>query len=110
MRREKISLDRHLKVNNIFLYLLYHIIAAGCRNEFAIKKIIVIFVSFLGNGGRPIFHSSSSILACNNINNVDGKVARWAVAFDKLLEDKIGLGIFRVSRHNLYYLFVFLRM
>ena len=35
------------------------------------------------------------------MNNVDGKVARWAVAFDKLLEDKTGLNIFRVSGNSI---------
>ena len=45
--------------------------------------------------------SSASALAGNIITGHEqGRVARWAVAFDRLLEDKIGLDVFRVRLYN----------
>lgn len=52
---------------------------------------------------RQLYHASSASVLASNIvkGHGDGKVARWAVAFDRLLEDKIGLEVFRV-RFALY--------
>ena len=37
------------------------------------------------------------MLSCKTVNNhPDGNVARWAVSFDHLLKDKIGLQVFKV--------------
>lgn len=57
-----------------------------------------IFQSPLGNGIRQIYHASSACLLANNTvtRHGEGKVARWAVAFDRLLEDVTGLDVFRV--------------
>ncbi|XP_028390915.1 regulator of G-protein signaling 12-like isoform X2 [Dendronephthya gigantea] len=51
----------------------------------------------IGNGVRQLYHASSStVLAGNTIKpRAEGKVARWAVSFDRLLEDKTGLDVFR---------------
>jgi hypothetical protein len=60
--------------------------------------LMFLFIHILGNGIRQMYHASSaSALAGNTIKaHGEGKVARWAVCFDRLLEDKTGLEIFRV--------------
>ena len=52
------------------------------------------------NAGGSISSSTQSIHSLGSMTGdvaqVDGRVARWALGFDKLMEDPAGLGCFKV--------------
>ena len=52
------------------------------------------------NAGGSISSSTQSIHSfgsmTGDVAQVDGRVARWALGFDKLMEDPAGLGCFKV--------------
>ena len=74
------------------------------KNNKHVSFLMFLFTHSLGNGIRQMYHASSATMLANNSvkGHGEGKVARWAVAFDRLLEDKTGLEVFRVGCNTVW--------
>lgn len=57
------------------------------------------------NASASISSSTQSIHSLSSMpgdmSQVDGRVGRWALGFDKLMEDPAGLGCFKVCVHKI---------
>ena len=59
------------------------------------------------NASASISSSTQSIHSLSSMpgdmSQVDGRVGRWALGFDKLMEDPAGLGCFKVHKTTSFY-------
>lgn len=60
------------------------------------RKTLIASASI--SSSTPSIHSLSSMPG--DMSQVDGRVGRWALGFDKLMEDPAGLGCFKVHMYT----------